>query len=171
MAIDATLEDAIYDFIASASGLTPIWAYPDTDRPPLPYITMNISSGPSKVGEVTERRVSEDVFKYHQVWRFTLSINVYSLTNHMECLTKIITATSLPSKIEILRLAGLAVWGPPGPTTDITELLNTSFEPRGHVDLFMSYGEETNDTVGEIHTVTSDYDLSENTGSITTTID
>ena len=170
--ISTDFEDAIYDFVVSATGIGAIWLYPDAARPPLPYLSLNISSGPSKVGEITERRVSEDVYKYIQTWRMTLTVNSYALDQHMALLGKIVTSTSLPGKISILRAAGLAVWGPQPGAIDITELLNTMHEPRGAVDLFLSYGEETtDDTVGEIHTVDSDYDLSGRTGTIVTTID
>jgi len=45
-----TVEDAIFNWFASATGIDVIWANQDVPQPPWPFGTLNIIAGPTKIG-------------------------------------------------------------------------------------------------------------------------
>lgn len=158
-AIDATKQDAIFDFIVDATGLAEgkvIWAMPDIERPAVPYVTMNISSGPRKTGAAEVRyEGTQDTFKYPMRKEITLTINSYSQSGWLATLGSIVDALELPTKQEILRDAGLAIITSEDPI-DISALLNDEHEGRGVVDIKLAYCDIINDESGEIESVKFD---------------
>lgn len=149
-------EDAIYDFIvASCPSATVIWDKPNdtVERPVKPYITLNVIFGPEKIGDRGEFYYKElDTFTYKFVKKFTLSVNIYADSYYLNIMNDLINSLDLSSKLSILRLKGLAIWGKQGPN-DIPEVVDTIWEQRSHLDIFMSYGETVDDIPGEIQKV------------------
>jgi len=168
--LNDVFEDAIYDFLTAVTNIQFIWDKPDSQgaqkgqKPSMPYGTMNISSGPSKVAGSSETYKELDTFTYKHVKAFTLSINIYAQTGHLARIDDILTAFDLPTKQAILRNAGLAVWNI-GEPLDISALQNTGFELRGTVDIEMSYGVEMDDVPGEFQTVDIDGTLITDAGT------
>lgn len=62
----AVAKDAIYDWLAAATGLPVVWANQDAPRPPYPYATLNIIAGPVPVG-VDELRIVQDGSNTYEV--------------------------------------------------------------------------------------------------------
>lgn len=168
--LNTALEKAIYDFVTSATGIQWIWDKQDSqgsqkgEKPVLPYGTMNISAGPSKVSYSSESYKELDTFTYKHVYAFTLTLNSYAQNDHLKILTDILSSIDLPTKQTILRSAGLAIWNI-GDPIDISILQNTGHEMRGSVDIEMSYGVEIDDAPGEIQTVDIDGTLTTDAGN------
>ncbi|GAF85768.1 unnamed protein product, partial [marine sediment metagenome] len=109
--------------------------------------------GPSSVGDRVEHKYKTlDTWEYNLVKKFTLSINIYADENHLRLMQEIIHGTFLETKLQILQLKGLACWGYDGPA-DLSSLLETEWEFRSHIDIFLSYGEVVTDIPGEIHKI------------------
>jgi len=158
-AIDTTLQDAIFDFIVSASGFAEdkvIWNLPGIDRPVPPYLLLSISSGPRKTGdaEIVYTGV-QDQFKFPFRKEITLTVNSFADSDWLSVIGDVTNGLELPTKQLILRDAGLAILNITDPI-DLSELLETDFEGRGAVDIFLAYTEEITDTPGEIETVKVD---------------
>lgn len=155
-AIDSDKQDAIYDFAVAASGIDVIWDKPGAPRPAVPYVTLNVSSGPRKVGSPEVRYGGvQDTFTYPMRKEITLTINSYADSGWLATLGDFIDALELPSKQELLRNAGLAIIRSENPI-DISELLNDQYEGRGSVDIILGYCDNINDVSGEVESVEID---------------
>ena len=174
--LNETFENAIYEFVASITGVDVIWDKQDAlgsqkgKKPKLPYMTLNISAGPNKVsGSSEEYKIVEgtgvtDTFTYKHVKTFTLTINSHAKNGHLTLIGDIESGLDLPTKQVILRAAGLSVWNV-GDPVDISVLQNTSHELRASIDIEMSYGVEIDDLPGEIQTVDIDGTLTSDAGT------
>jgi len=145
------------------SGLTIIWDKPKVNklnviRPSLPYATMNISQGSRSIGKPDQIWKETDIYTQLARKVMTLTVNIYALNAYLYYMEKLINSLSLSSVQTILRVAGMASWGHSGPV-DVSQLLDTQFEPRVSADFFLAYATETDDEAGEIHKVT--YESSE----------
>jgi hypothetical protein len=153
--LDQMKEDAIYDWAVSSlgAGVNVIWDKPGSPRPDKPYATLNIPGGPLSVGDRVERKYKTlDTWEYNFVKKFTLSINIYADDDHLNLMQKIINGTFLDTKLEILQLKGLACWGYDGPR-DLSALIETEWEFRSNIDIFISYGEAIEDIPMEIQKI------------------
>lgn len=150
--LDRTKEDTIYDWAVASLGpdIRVIWDKPNEDRPPLPYVTLNIISGPIMLGDRPATKYkSLDTWVYQFKYRITLSVNVIGYAKHQEMMATLLNSLHLGSKIEILNLGGLANWGYDGPR-DLSTFMDTEWEYRSQADIFLSYGEDVEDVTGEI---------------------
>lgn len=152
--LDTIKEDAIYDWaIASIPNTTIIWDKPTTDRPELPYVTLNIIGGPIKLDNKTPYRYKElDTWTYYFKKRITLSINIYGYEDHLNKIEELLDSLELDTKIEILNNAGLACWGYDGPR-DLSLQRDTEWEFRSQADVFLSYGKNVDDVPGEVQSI------------------
>jgi|GEM_PF-1893403 len=157
-ALDPTLQDAIQSFVVAATGLAGskvIWLNQDTLRPAVPYVGLNISSGPRKTGHAEIKYKELDTFTYPFRKEITLSVNVYADSGWLNTIQDIINALELPTKQLILQNAGIAILDNTDPL-DVSELLNDITEGRGAVDIFLGYATEVDDISGEIESVKID---------------
>lgn len=129
---DRDIELAIYDWVSKESGITTIWDKPDQPRPKLPYITLNIISGPNKIG-TDEIKYEENKFKINGRRFFTLSIQAFG-ERALETMSNLQSSIEKPTVREKLRSAGLAIWNEPN-VLDLTTLLETDFEQRSSMDV------------------------------------
>jgi hypothetical protein len=158
--LDEVKEKAIFDFIISASGFgndKVIWDKQDVVdprkavKPELPYITLNISGGPSLQGTPEMTRVSLDTFEKPFRRAFTVTANVFSNLGWLEMGSQISDAIYLNTKRDILTAAGVSVLDT-GDVLDISALLDTKHEGRATVDFFMSDCIVREDVPGEVET-------------------
>lgn len=170
--LDETKEKAIFDFIVAATGFATtkvIWDKQSVVesrravKPALPYITLNISAGPSSQGQAELRYKSLDIFDIPFRRGFTLTVNVFANTGWLDYAHDIAQAKDLESKRAILRVAGVSLLDY-GDILDISELLDTKYEGRATIDLFMADCVTVEDIQGEIETV----EMSGTVGSLTT---
>ena len=154
-------EKAIFDFIVAASGFDNgqvIWdkqsvvAPRKGAKPSLGYITLNISAGPSSQGTPELNYKELDTYEVPFRQAFTVTVNVYSDLGWLSDAQKIADSIFLDGKRGILTAADVAVLSA-GPALDISVLLDTKFEGRATVDLFMSYCVVREEVTGEVETV------------------
>lgn len=159
--VKETVENAIVAFVNSAvsdyTSITVFWDKQDATGnvnvptlPDYPFVTLNISSGPSKIGRSANIKYkSGDTFTYLFRRQITVTVNVYAQSDHLAIIDAIIKAVVLPDKNVILRDAGVAVQDHSDPV-DISALLESHHEFRSTVDLFIAYHDEVDSTPGRI---------------------
>jgi hypothetical protein len=146
------IEDAIVAFMQAVQGdATVVWAKENAPRPAPPFAVLDIIAGPSTVGPAEERYKQQDTFTYAVRKRATLNVQVFAVDALVRA-AAVEAAIELPSRQSILQAAGIAVWGSEG-VRDLTGLLDTAFEPRAGLDLFISWPEPADDAPGEIRSV------------------
>lgn len=133
-----------------------IWDRPDARRPNEPYVTLNYVTGPTRLGQLDEQVVEDDgsitVCANRQ---FTLGIKAYigdarakqhnQFWRPFQVLEDLSLRLTSPGVRELFRAEGLAIMNVTG-VIDITELLETGFEPRASFDVLIAYNETYNDT-------------------------
>ncbi len=169
MALDwQTIENALQTWIVAATGLPTsavIFASQNAPAPAMPYATIKIS-GPrgtmaqpalqietnllNPAGEEIEQTVT-----LHQ--EVTVSCQVYAAATAgtgtaKEYLEKARTALFLPTRLDALSTAGLAVVEM-GDTQDLTALLGTAWESRAAMDVRMNLVDTAVEKTGYIATV------------------
>lgn len=152
--LDATKQKAIKLWIQSALSITAIWDKQNAIRPALPYISVNIITGPQLDG--TPERTYKELDVYTYIFRkiFTLSVQVHSQTNHIALLSTLLNSIILPTQRATLRAAGLSIYNDTDISiTDVSELIDTGFEKRASMDITFAFAEEIDDSPGEIQTM------------------
>lgn len=162
--LDEDKEEGIFDFVVAATSISNpagkvIWNLQDVAggrkavKPALPYITLNISSGPTLLHTPESNWKELDTFTKSFRYSFTLTVNVFANENWLGLAQEILEGLDLETKKSILRLAGLAQAGAPSSVSDISELLDTKHEGRATFDMFLGYAREIDDVTGEIKKV------------------
>lgn len=153
--LDAAIQDTIQDFVKTVTGFAGnkvIWAFPNIERPDPPYISLKIA-GPRKDGNAEIRHTgTQDEFRKPFRKLITLSVNVFANDRWLSTIADIVNGTELESGRKILRQGGIAIHTTSDPL-DLTGLLNDQFEGRGQVDIFMTYNQDINETIGQIEDV------------------
>lgn len=171
--IEKAFEDAIYDYHAAVldatfgAGVVPvIWDKQIADsennknpkRPPLPYVTLNISTPPFKEGDSEIKYKELDTYTLPMRKAFTVTSSVYSKAEipggfgYFDVMSAITDGLELESFKSILRKAGLAIRSNSAPI-DLSSLLETVFEFRASVDIFLAYSKPVDDVTGQIDKV------------------
>lgn len=154
------IEDALWKFVSDTTGKTTIWDKQDVygvnkaKRPTPPFVTLNIISGPTPVGYADFIYKSGDKYTERIRKKFTLSVNVYALNNHMGIATSIWTALQDENVLLGLRRSGISYWPNNDGVRDISQLLETGHELRANIDLVFSYCEVTEVEPGYVKKVT-----------------
>ena len=163
--LDETKEKACWDYVVGATSIATankkvIWDKQDVvasrnaKKPALPYITLNISAGPTLIGAPEFRHKGvDDTFVYNMRKGFTLTVNVFANEGWLNLAKEIREALYLPTKRAVLRQGGLAQDGIPSDVLDVSALLDTKHEGRATFDLPLAYNEEVDDVSGEIRKV------------------
>ena len=151
--LDSAKQLAIISWIETALSITAIWNDQNALRPALPFVSVNIISGPTPDGTYQVNYKELDTYTYLFRKLFTLSIQAFSTTNHLALLSILTNSINLPTHRSTLRAAGLAVYNETDIVpVNISELLETGMEKRGSIDVNMAYSEEVDDIPGEIQT-------------------
>jgi hypothetical protein len=152
--LDTAKQAAILTWIQTALSVTAIWDKQNGNRPALPYVSVNIITGPQNDGAVEAKYKELDTFTYIFRKIFTLSIQAHSQTTHLALLGTLINSMILPTQRAPLRAAGLSIYNNQDILpTDISELIDTGFEKRASIDVTMAFAEEIDDIPGEIQTM------------------
>lgn len=148
-------ESAIYNWAYSSLGscVTIIWDKPNAPRPELPYVTLAILGGPIPLDDRPQNQYkSFDTWTYTFRKRITLSINVFGYDDCFSKAQLLADSLYLASKILILNSAGIACYGTDGPR-DMSQFIDTQWEFRAQLDVFLSYGMTRDDSPGEIQKI------------------
>lgn len=146
------LNTAIYTAIFASIGITTIWDKPGQPRPSLPYATLNLS--PSRdICKADISHFSDDTYEYLFRKEATLSISIYDIDNSFARIQQLINKLNTPAIQAMLRQGDIAYLYS-SPPLDLSLLLETTFENRSTVDIFLSYAVSLNENVQEVHSVT-----------------
>ncbi len=146
------IEDALVAWIQAVhTDATVIWANQKGKKPGAPFIVLDVIAGPQNIGPAGERYAAEDTYRYGFRKRATLNVQIFA-DDALVRAQQIANAIELPSFQGILQQASISVWGTEGPQ-NVTELLDTIFEPRANLDLLISYPDPIEDVPGEIRRV------------------
>jgi hypothetical protein len=146
------IEDALVAWMqAIHADATILWANQDGHKPGPPFVLLDVIAGPQNVGTAEERYKGADMYTYGFRKRCTLNVQIFAADALLRA-GAMANALELPSRQAILQAAGIAVWGGDGPQ-DITQLMDTVYEPRASIDLFLSWPDPTDDAPGEIRRV------------------
>jgi len=179
-----TIEDALYDWLAAATGLTTIWAEQDSPQPAYPYAVLEITSGPTKVGGQDEQRQTYDGgqslgqeigIEVCGLREITLSVQVFAKeadalpTNHpRDMLSRAQSSLGLPSVLQALKVAGLSVIEEM-PVQDMSEAIEDTWITRAAMDVRLGLAASVTERTGYISTVEVDLDIKKPDG--TTSVD
>lgn len=171
--IEKAFEDAIYDYMAAvldssfgADVVPVIWDKQIADsknnqspkRPPVPYLTLNISTPPFKEGNSEIIYKELDTYTLPMRKAFTVTASVYAGAEipggfgYYDVMVAIMDGLELESFKSILRKAGLAIRGNENPI-DLSALQETVYEFRSSVDIFLAYSKPVDDITGQIDKV------------------
>lgn len=171
--IEKSFEDAIYDYMAAVLDATfgadvvpVIWNMQIADsnnnrkpkRPPVPFVVLNISTPPFKEGDSEIKYKELDTYTLPMRKAFTVTASVYAPAEiqggfgYFDVMTAITDGLELESFKSILRKAGLAIRDNTAPI-DLSSLLETVFEFRASVDIFLAYSKPVDDVTGQIDKV------------------
>jgi hypothetical protein len=165
----ATLRDDLNDWIVSITSSTVIWGRQTDAQPPPQYITLNIISGPVKLGSEDELRFnsSNDKFSTAGLRQFTLSIQSYGATA-IQDMSDIMGSLDDPNVFEDLRSKGMSIVNTPS-ILDLSQILETVYEGRASMDLIMTTPDNRELALTYISTVNIDGDIDD--GRVTMNFD
>lgn len=148
-----TLRVSIYDIFTPLLG-TLIWANPDDDRPALPYWDVMINPI-TKVGGNDYQGTPDDITElatFTGTREFTLQFRSFGNTG-IQKLTDLYDAVEKPSVLASIAAEGLVFVQFMGGVSDITQIVNSTFEERGVLDMQMRTASQYTDDVGVIDEV------------------
>jgi hypothetical protein len=162
------MEDAIYDWIVAATGVSAHWDFQKIPQPEFPFASMRILSIARLNGE-DETRIEEDPGsppgeEIEQIRsgprRMTVSVNFYSTSNDalsdaMSLASTAQASLALPSIAALLYGAGLAVIGE-GSLQDLSALEAETWVSRSQFDVVFGIASNTSEKSGYIETVEVD---------------
>ena len=147
-------ELAIYNWASSTLGITTIWDKPNAPRPALPYATLNFSGGGRSEGAPEEIYKTTDTYTYPVRKVITLTVQIFAENSHLAYADALVNSLSKPTVQDFLRSAGFAIRGNSN-IMDISRLIDTKFEMRAAIDIFLAYETDITDTTVEIQRVTA----------------
>ena len=140
-------------------GIPVIADRPNVPRPGLPYFALLMTTPILKVGSRDNiEHVSDTKWNIGGQRRFTLSVRAYvspeakQFFDAQDMLTQLQDSLEDDVRREELTKAGLAVWFS-NDILDITELLETGFEPRAQLDIEMGIASNRDAELGAIEKV------------------
>lgn len=145
-------------------GITVIVDRPNVNRPAAPYITVNILAPLQAIGSRDNAPIARDsdpgntIFRMTGQRQFTMSVKAYEKGENKDFfdaqdrLIRVVNATRDPGLRATLRAAGLAVLAD-GAILDVTELIESGYEPRAQLDLIMGIAEDRETDLGAIENV------------------
>lgn len=138
----APYKTAIYNWFSKQSNITAIWADQSKVRPKRPYATLKIITGTVKLGGQDNLRdgPAGRPFVLNGPRQISLSVNVYG-EDAMDILTTVRDSLDDPAVIDDLDAHGLAVTDD-GSVQNVTEALESHFEPRAQMDVVFMLQEE-----------------------------
>lgn len=129
----------------------------DAPRPDLPYLSMKITRPADKSGDDTKTPVPGpgNVWNSGGVRMMTIGFNAYG-RSHEEAYNYMSDwqcALDREDVQQTLRSSGIAVWTI-GNVADLSQLLNTGYEGRAHMDCTFGIAMNTQSDLGEMNSVT-----------------
>lgn len=131
---------------------------PNLPRPQKPYFSMKIVTPGFKYGDDSKQEVPGTTnWQSYGPRKMTVAFDVYG-NSHEEAYNYMATWNAALDRQDIqedLRAAGIAVWII-GQVADLSQLLNTGYEGRAHMECEFGITYSTQSDLGEMQTVTVD---------------
>ncbi|MCK5603480.1 hypothetical protein KAR91_16465 [Candidatus Pacearchaeota archaeon] len=162
-----SIKVALHTWVSGQSGITTIWANQNAPQPATPYITLNIISGPVKIGGSDTMFWDDvnDVFVLGGERQFTLSIQSFG-AGGLQAMSDLLTSTEIPPVItDSFTDNGLAVGNNPA-ITDLTQMLSTTFEERKSMDVIFYTMDNTELTMTYIESVELNAEITSDKGTL-----
>jgi len=152
---ESLIRSTIISAVQAASGnLTTIWENQNAPRPALPYCAVSVN-GLDTIGQTEKTSANASGFiERSEHWEFTISVQVFGVSSAFSGVP-FVNAMNSPAVIDTLATAGIVIFDNE-PVSDITELIDTDFEPRFSVDFFARFNDTVSDNVGIIETISGD---------------
>lgn len=152
------LQKNIYDIFVPVLG-TLIWAYPNADRPSQPYIDMNISPV-SKIGgnDYMNSPNSAGLSTFTGNREIVLNFRSFGVGG-IDKLNSLFDVVEKPSFHQSMLAKEIVYVRFMTGVLDITEIVNTTYEERGVVDMLLRISSQYTDDVGLIEHVYGEYDI------------
>lgn len=162
--LDEKMEDAIYDWASTILGADyqVLWAYANSEdsllgrRPAKSICELRIPWIRDSTGRVDQTWASTDTYDYSQVIAFTLHINIFTNSAHMAAAQKLRRSLMLPTVLDKLRAACLAVWKR-GEPNDLSAAEGGKYELRAQMEFEFSYIQVVQDVPGEFQDVQAEF--------------
>lgn len=147
---------------------------PGSKRPSLPYMGMKIINPGRRFGDDTQQNISTGMPAVSsEVWSsggprgMTVSFHSFAESHEDAYNLMSLWQTSLdePTTQSLLRQAGIAVWLI-GSVEDLSQLLNTAYEGRAHMDCEFGIAMNVTSNLGEMDSVTVDGQITTDQGQI-----
>ena len=166
----AAFRESIFDWASSESGLRTIWERPNEARPRLPYVSLNILTGPVVQGGQQETRfsVADDEFSVNALITFTISVRAYGDRvddDPLQVLTNLQLSLGKNEVLESFREDVIAIWDE-GDVENIPELLETGFEERANMDVLFAASHSVLTDPGQIEKVALSGEVEGSVGTI-----
>lgn len=156
----AVLREALYSWATSVLGSNPVvWYYPNAPRPQEYYTTLFLSNmiivGQDYVGQPTDSEI-ESISGNRE---FTLTAQSYGgdVMGRMETLR---TSLQKPSVQAALRASNIVTINSDA-VIDLTDIVNTGYEPRASVDMHFRIAQTTDDENGLIQAIEGNYEYND----------
>ena len=170
--LHSSIKSAWFNFIDSVlpAEWTVTWADQpdDSPRPPKPYITLKIISGPGTLTLRDEKRTIEGQEGFFLVGQrsYSLSIQAYG-ADFNDVLGDALTFLDDPEKRQVLRDSDIGVTGK-GSVIDISARLPTGFESRASLDILFNSSNNKQTGIGTIEHVNVSGELETPDGNVIT---
>lgn len=143
---------------------------PNQPRPSKPYFGMKITTPAAKSGDDSRQNIGGTIWNSGGVRKMTISFECYG-NSHEEAYNYMglwQTALDLQDVQARLRLKGIAVWII-GTVADLSQLLNTGYEGRSHMDCFFGIAMNLQSDLGSMEHVEVIGKITTDTGDVVTT--
>lgn len=147
----ATLKLALYNVVSTELDCTTIWADQSEVRPPRPYASLKLTSGPVVVANDEVRQPTSGSFEVAGLRRMTLSVQAFG-EGALERMSRLQTALSKESVLESLDKSGVAIVEVAG-VQNLTGLLDNRFETRAQMDVGFYAAENESDSTDFVESV------------------
>lgn len=162
--------------ILKVTGLTTILEEPETQhtpRPCLPYFSFKFTTPSQKYGDDTKENLLDNQGKPSTKWNsggvraMSVSFNCYG-RSHEEAYNYMglwQTALDLEDIQQDFRTAGIAVWDV-GTVADLSQLLNTAYEGRAHMDSKFGFAMNMVSDLGAMEVANVDSQITTDQGNV-----
>lgn len=139
-----TVEDALYDWFSTSTGLETVWEDQRAPQPTYPYASLNVLPGTSPMGAQSEHITEADgSITMRRQRDFTLSCQVHvgpTGANTPECHARTLVDTAImtldsPVQAQLFSSAGIGIRGPLGEPQDLDLEISGEWISRTRVDI------------------------------------
>lgn len=145
------LNTTIHTAISTALGITVIWDSPGQIRPAIPYATIKLS--PSRdicPADISYKQLDQYTYTFRK--EMTLTVNIYDDSSCVSLMDTLLANIETQVFQKILRQGNIAFLYNNAPIP-LDKLLETQFEHRTEIEIFLSHAMQLDEDISEIHTV------------------